>query len=82
MGSDERSLDGDTSKERRGQVKNVVKERRKCNNTEQITDDVFNDERIQNKIGKIKISKFKPKIRDIQLQQQDLDQRNLNSREN
>ena len=65
MGSDERSLDGDASEERRGQVKNAVKERRKCNNTEQITDDVFNDERIENKIGKIKISKFKPKIRDI-----------------
>ena len=41
MGSDDRSSDGDTLLEGQGQVKNVVKKRRKCNNAEPTTDDVF-----------------------------------------
>ena len=45
MESDDRSSDGDTT-ERQGQVKNAVKERRKCNNAEPTTDDVFYNENI------------------------------------
>lgn len=46
MGSDDRSSDGDTFTERQGQVKNVVKERRKCNNLQPTNDDVFCNENI------------------------------------